>query len=38
MKVGAVLYPGGPAADNPEVLGCAENARGLRETLEEEGH
>jgi formate dehydrogenase len=38
MKVVAVLYPGGDAADNPEVLGCAENALGLRETLEEHGH
>ena len=38
MKVVAVLYPGGSAADNPEVLGCAENALGLREPLEEEGH
>jgi formate dehydrogenase len=38
MKVVAVLYPGGTAADNPEVLGCAENALGLREPLEEEGH
>jgi formate dehydrogenase len=38
MKVVAVLYPGGSAADNPEVLGCAENALGLREPLEGEGH
>ena len=38
MKVVAVLYPGGPAADNPEVLGCAENALGLRESLEADGH
>jgi formate dehydrogenase len=38
MKVVAVLYPGGSAADDPEVLGCAENALGLRETLEEAGH
>ena len=38
MKVVAVLYPGGDAADNPEVLGCAENALGLRESLEEDGH
>jgi formate dehydrogenase len=38
MKVVAVLYPGGAAADDPEVLGCAENNLGLRETLEEEGH
>jgi len=38
MKVVAVLYPGGSAADNAEVLGCAENALGLRDTLEEGGH
>src|SRR5919112_2187350 len=38
MKVVAVLYPGGSAADDPEVLGCAENALGLREFLEGEGH
>src|SRR5215210_4189218 len=38
MKIVAVLYPGGSAADNPEVLGCAENALGLREPLEEDGH
>jgi formate dehydrogenase len=38
MKVVAVLYPGGETADNPEVLGCAENALGLREFLEEGGH
>jgi hypothetical protein len=38
MKVVAVLYPGGSAADDPEVLGCAENALGLRKSLEEEGH
>ena len=38
MKVVAVLYPGGEAADNPEVLGCAENALGLREPLEGGGH
>jgi hypothetical protein len=34
MKVVAVLYPGGAAADDPGVLGCAENALGLREFLE----
>ena len=38
MKVVAVLYPGGSAADNPDVLGCAENALGLREPLEEGEH
>ena len=36
MKVVAVLYPGGDAADNPEVLGCAENALGLRDFLGDE--
>lgn len=38
MKVVAVLYPGGDAADNPELLGCAENALGLREFVEGHGH
>ena len=39
MKIVAVLYPGGPAAkDTPELLGCAENALGLREMLEFRGH
>lgn len=38
MKIVAVLYPGGSAADNPEVLGSAENALGLMEALEEGGH
>ena len=39
MKVVAVLYPGGSAAsDTPELLGCAENALGLREWLEGSGH
>ena len=39
MKIVAVLYPGGPAAkDTPELLGCAENALGLREELEAQGH
>ena len=36
MKIVAVLYPGGDAAGNPEVLGCAENALGLRESLGDE--
>ena len=36
MKIVAVLYPGGDAADNPEVLGCTENALGLRESLGDE--
>ena len=39
MKVVAVLYPGGPAAaETPELLGCAENALGLRPLLESAGH
>lgn len=39
MKVVAVLYPGGPdAKETPELLGCAENALGLREMVEAEGH
>jgi formate dehydrogenase len=39
MKVVAVLYPGGEAAKRtPELLGCAENALGLREYLEKGGH
>ena len=34
MKIVAVLYPGGAAAaETPELLGCAENALGLREWL-----
>ncbi len=39
MKIVAVLYPGGPAAtETPELLGCAENALGLREMVETRGH
>ena len=39
MKIVAVLYPGGAAAAaTPELLGCAENALGLRQWLESEGH
>jgi formate dehydrogenase len=38
MKVVAVLYPGGASAKNPEVLGAAENALGLRPYLESSGH
>ena len=39
MKIVAVLYPGGEAAKNtPELLGCAENALGLREMVEAAGH
>jgi len=29
LKIVAVLYPGGDAADNPYVLVCAENTLGL---------
>jgi formate dehydrogenase len=39
MKALAVLYPGGAAAhEHPEILGCAENALGLRPFLEAAGH
>ncbi len=38
MKIVTVLYPGGDAADNPELLGYAENALGLRDFVEENGH
>jgi len=38
MKIVAVLYPGGPSAKVPELLGCAENALGLREFLQKRGH
>jgi len=39
MRVVAVLYPGGPAAkETPELLGCVENALGLRSLLESRGH
>jgi formate dehydrogenase len=39
MRIVAVLYPGGKAAkDVPELLGCAENALGLREFVESRGH
>jgi formate dehydrogenase len=39
MKIVAVLYPGGSAAKEiPELLGCAENALGLREMVEARGH
>ena len=39
MKILAVLYPGGPNAKKmPELLGCAENALGLRPFLEGKGH
>jgi formate dehydrogenase len=39
MKIVAVLYPGGPAAkDVPELLGCSENALGIRAIVEARGH
>ena len=39
MKIVAVLYSGGEAARrNPELLGAAENALGLREFLKQKGH
>lgn len=38
MKVVVVLYPGGPSASNPDLLGCAENALGLRPLVEGKGH
>jgi formate dehydrogenase len=39
MKIVTVLYPGGPAAkETPALLGCAENALGLRPFLESRGH
>ena len=39
MKIVAVLYPGGASAqETPELLGCAENALGLRDFLESAGH
>jgi formate dehydrogenase len=39
MKIVTVLYAGGKAAkETPELLGCAENALGLRPWLEGMGH
>jgi formate dehydrogenase len=39
MKVVAVLYPGGEVAKQvPELLGCVENALGLRSFVESQGH
>ena len=39
LKVVTVLYPGGAAArEVPELLGCAENALGLRPMVESKGH
>jgi len=38
LKIVAILYPGGPAAkETPELLGCAENALGLRPFLQKKG-
>lgn len=34
MKILAVLYPGEDYAGNPKVLGCAENALSLGDSLE----
>jgi formate dehydrogenase len=39
LKIVAILYPGGETAkNNPDLLGCAENALGLRDFLERNGH
>ena len=39
LKIVAILYPGGKTAkNNPDLLGCAENALGLRDFLERDGH
>lgn len=39
MKIVMVLYPGGATAQqNPQILGAAENALGLRPYLEAAGH
>lgn len=39
MKIVMVLYPGGEAGKRvPELLGCVENALGLRQFLESKGH
>jgi formate dehydrogenase len=39
LKIVAILYPGGKTAkNNPDLLGCAENALGLRDFLERNGH
>lgn len=39
MEIVWVSYPGGPAAKTtPELLGCAENALGLRPMVEARGH
>lgn len=39
MKIVWISYPGGEAAKQvPELLGCAENALGLREMIQRRGH
>jgi len=39
MKIVSVLYPAGKLAERyPNLLGCEENALGLREFLKEKGH
>ncbi|MDA1189202.1 MAG: NAD-dependent formate dehydrogenase [Chloroflexi bacterium] len=39
MKILLVTYPGGPAAKKePRLLGCVENALGIREFVESKGH
>ncbi len=39
MKIVWISYPGGPSAKEvPELLGCAENALGLREFVRSSGH
>ncbi len=39
MKIISFLYPGGEASKQvPELLGCAENALGLKPFLKERGH
>lgn len=38
MKILAVLYPGGSQSSNSNLLGCAEQALGLRDWLSRQGH
>eukprot|EP01084_Bolivina_argentea_P121143 214726_1 len=39
QKIVCALYPGGYAGqENPNILGCVENALGLRKWLEDAGH
>jgi helix-turn-helix protein len=37
-KVLVCLYKAGKFSENQDFLGCAENALGLREMLEKDGH